>query len=79
MMPLIWLSAQGPALGSRGWPFQFSMAVEYLALVMATMVNVGFIEINSCTLKRIEGYDEVAVRGVVYGEMNSLRGSAIPS
>ena len=46
---------------------------------MATMVNVGFIEINSCTLKRIEGYDEVAVRGVVCGEMNSLRGSAIPN
>ena len=46
---------------------------------MATMFNVSFIEINSCTLKRIEGYDEVAVRGVVCGEMNSLRGSAIPN
>ena len=32
---------------------------------MAMVVNVGFVEINSCTLKRIEGNDEVAVRGVV--------------
>ena len=30
---------------------------------MAMMVNVGFVD--SCTLKRIEGNDEVAVRGVV--------------
>jgi len=27
---------------------------------MATMVDVSLIEINSCTLKRIEGNDEAA-------------------
>ncbi len=44
---------------------------EYLALVMATMVDAGLIEINSRTLKRIEGNDEAT--------MNPLRGSAIPN
>jgi len=31
---------------------------------MAMMVDVGLIEINSRTLKRIEGNDEAAKRGV---------------
>ena len=33
---------------------------------MATMVNIGFIEINSCLFKRIEVNNKGAVRGVVY-------------
>jgi hypothetical protein len=43
---------------------------------MATMVDVGLIEVNSRTLKRLEDNDEAAKRGV---DCESLRSSAIPN
>jgi len=38
---------------------------EYLALVMATMIDMGLIKVNSRTLKRIKDNNKAAKREII--------------